>query len=67
MPRLASITNAAVSVDTSGDTIRRWIRRGLIHEYRLGTKLIRVDLDEIEALAQQSKTKRGGDHDDIAT
>lgn len=58
MPRLASITNAAVSVDTSGDTIRRWIRRGLIHEYRLGSKLIRVDLDEIEQLVQESKTTR---------
>jgi excisionase family DNA binding protein len=58
VPRLASITAAGAQVDASRDTIYRWLRAGKITEYRLGSKLIRVDLDEIEQLVQESKTTR---------
>jgi excisionase family DNA binding protein len=44
MSRLVSINDAA---DHLGMTIRRWIAKGKITGYRIGPKLIRVDLDEI--------------------
>ncbi len=33
----------------SDDTLRRWIARGKIRSYRLGIKLLRVRLSEVEA------------------
>ena len=60
LPRLASITNAAASVDASQQTIRRWIARGLIHEYRLGPKTTRVDLDELEKWVRVGWERRRG-------
>ena len=43
-------------------TIRRWIRDGLISSYRVGAKLIMVDLDEIDArmVRQVSSPARPG-------
>ncbi|MDQ1305876.1 MAG: hypothetical protein QG671_1708, partial [Actinomycetota bacterium] len=32
------------------DTIRRWISNGRITGYRMGPRLIRVDLDELAAM-----------------
>ena len=48
--RLESIANAAEHVDVSTKTIRRYIAAGLITGYRAGPRLIRVDLDELEAM-----------------
>ncbi len=47
--RLASITEAAEYVGCSKDTIRRMIVGGDLPGYRLGSKLLRVDLDDLDA------------------
>ncbi len=39
--------------DVDPVTIRRWIASGLIHGYRMGDRLVKVDLNEIEAKAIQ--------------
>jgi excisionase family DNA binding protein len=48
MGKMVSIA-AAEHYDVSRQTVRRWIARGKIHAYRVEPRLIRVDLDEIEA------------------
>jgi excisionase family DNA binding protein len=47
--RLSSINGAAESANVSTKTIRRWIAEGRITGYRVGPRLIKVDLDELEA------------------
>ena len=49
--RLASVDEAAERYDVSKYTVRRWITTGLITGYRVGGRLVKVDLDEIEAKA----------------
>ena len=49
MAKMVFIAAAAEHYGVSRQTIRRWISRGKIHAYRVGPRLIRVDLDEIEA------------------
>ena len=49
MPKKVSIAAAADHYDVSQQTVRRWISSGKIHAYRVEPRLIRVDLDEIEA------------------
>jgi excisionase family DNA binding protein len=49
MPKMVSIAAAADHYGVWHQTVRRWISRGKIHAYRVEPRLIRVDLDEIEA------------------
>ena len=49
MPKMVSIAAAADHYDVSQQTVRRWIASGKITAYRVGPRLIRLDLDEIEA------------------
>lgn len=51
-PRLDSLNNAADFAGVSTKTIRRWISDGRITGYRMGPRLIRVDLDELAAMLQ---------------
>lgn len=48
--RLDSIQNAAAEAGVHPGTIRRWISQGRITGYRMGPRLIRVDLDEITGM-----------------
>lgn len=48
--RYASIDDAAAYVGLNPRTIRRWIAAGRLPGYRLG-RLVRVDLNELDALA----------------
>jgi hypothetical protein len=48
-PRYASVQAVAEMYDVDPVTVRRWISAGLIRGYRIGDRLIKVDLDEIEA------------------
>ena len=50
--RLDSLNNAADFAGVSTKTIRRWISDGRITGYRMGPRLIRVDLDELAAMLQ---------------
>lgn len=47
--KLVSIAVAAETADVCDKTIRRWISEGRINGYRVGARLIKVDLDELEA------------------
>lgn len=51
--RFASVQAAATMLDVDPITVRRWIASGLIHGYRIGDRLIKVDLDEIDAKVVQ--------------
>lgn len=48
--RLDTIKSAAEYAGVSTKTIRRWIAEGRLCAYRLGPKLIKVDLDQLEAM-----------------
>jgi excisionase family DNA binding protein len=54
--RPASIKAAATHGGVSTDTIRRRIASGELRAWRHGTKLIRVDLDDVEQLFRQVPT-----------
>jgi excisionase family DNA binding protein len=48
--RYGSLALGAEMLGVSERTIRRMIAAGLIKGFKVGLKLVRVDLDEIEAL-----------------
>lgn len=58
--RLAKISDAAELASCSVVTIRRRIADGSLPAYRLGPRLLRVDLDELEAALRRVPTARGG-------
>jgi len=47
--RLAPIGRAATYADCAPRTIRRMISRGELTGYRLGPRMLRVDLNELDA------------------
>jgi excisionase family DNA binding protein len=49
--RYASVRKAAEAFDVNPRTIHKWICDGLISSYRVGHRLIKVDLDEVERRA----------------
>jgi excisionase family DNA binding protein len=57
--RFASVQDAARDYDVDPKTVRRWIASGLIHGYRVGDRLIKVDLDEIDAQVVQEVPAAG--------
>lgn len=48
--RLTTIANAAVLADCAPRTIRRYIAAGRLTGFRMGPRMIRVDLDELDGL-----------------
>lgn len=50
--RWASLDAAASHLNCSPRTLRRMIARGEITGYRVGARMLRVDLEELDALAQ---------------
>jgi excisionase family DNA binding protein len=51
--RLGRITLAAEYLGVSDKTVRRMIASGRLTGYRVGNRIIRVDLDEVEALLRR--------------
>ena len=49
MPKMVSIAAAADHFDVSRQSVRRWIASSKVTAYRVEPRMIRVDLDEIEA------------------
>lgn len=45
--------------DVDYKTVRRWIASGLIHGYRMGDRLIKVDLNEVDAQVVQEVPAAG--------
>jgi excisionase family DNA binding protein len=46
---LVSLSAAAEYADVDPRTVRRWIASGRLTAYRVGPRLIKVDLNELEA------------------
>lgn len=57
---LVSINQAAAHVGVGPRTIRRRIADGSLTGYRMGTRLIRVDLNEVEGLLRPIPAAGGG-------
>ncbi|WP_100522674.1 helix-turn-helix domain-containing protein [Mycobacteroides abscessus] len=50
MSKLHSLQDAATSLGVCTKTIRRWIADGRLPAYRVGPRLIKVDLSDVNAL-----------------
>lgn len=50
--RFVTQQTAAESLDVSVKTVRRWIAEGTLTGYRVGGRIIRVDAEEVAALAR---------------
>jgi excisionase family DNA binding protein len=53
--RYVKIDDAAEYIDVHPVTIRKMITSGRIHGYRSGTRLLRVDLNELDAFLEDGK------------
>ena len=60
MRRLLSIEQAAEVLGVHPRTVRRYISRGILIGYRVGPRLVKVDLTDVEQLARPIPTA-GGD------
>jgi excisionase family DNA binding protein len=60
--RLESIQNAADYLGVNPKTIRRHIAAGRLTGYRAGPRLIRVDLNELDAMLRPIPTAGGQRH-----
>jgi len=58
--QLVTLTEAASYAGISTKTIRRRIADGSLAGYRMGPRLIRVDLNEVDALLRPIPSARGG-------
>lgn len=47
---------AAEDADVSTRTLRRWIAEGRLTGYRVGPRLVKIDLAELDALARPIPT-----------
>jgi excisionase family DNA binding protein len=62
MPQRRNLVSVQKGAEYSGlsyKTIRRYIANGQLTGYRIGKKLIRVDLDELDALLKPIPTASG--------
>lgn len=50
--RLASVAVAAAEADVCTRTIRRWVADGRLSAYRVGPRLIKIDLSELDRAVQ---------------
>lgn len=57
--RIASIAAAAEYAGVSTKTIRRYITAGRLAGYRVGPRLVRVNLAEVDALLRRIPTASG--------
>ncbi len=57
-PRLVPVPAAARHAQVSEKTVRNWFDQGLLTRYRLGVRLVRADLNEIDALARPERVDR---------
>jgi excisionase family DNA binding protein len=59
--RLASIAKGAAYADVSARTIRRRIADGSLRAYRVGPRLIKIDLSDLDRLARPIPAGDGTD------
>jgi excisionase family DNA binding protein len=58
--RLVSVAQAAAYADVNIRTVYRWIADGRLRGYRVGPKLIKVDLFDLDRLIQLVPTTGNG-------
>ena len=60
--RYASVQAVAAMFDVDPMTVRRWIASGLVHGYRIGDRLVKLDLDEVrgQGRAADPEHRRAG-------
>lgn len=56
--RLVGLATAAEYADVSVRTLRRYIAQGRLGGYRVGPRLVKVDLNEVDQLARPIPTMR---------
>ena len=56
--RLVGTTPAAEYADVSTKTVRRWIAEGRLTGYRVGPRLIKIDLNELDAMLRPMFTAK---------
>lgn len=56
IPRLGRLDTAATTLECSTKTVRRYIADGRLTGYRMGPRLIRVDMNEVDALLSRIPT-----------
>ncbi|MGH3538726.1 MAG: helix-turn-helix domain-containing protein [Pseudonocardiaceae bacterium] len=54
--RFGSIADAATYANISTRTVRRYIANGQLVGYRIGPRLVKVDLDEVDSLLRAIPT-----------
>ena len=54
--RLVGINQAAKYADVHPITIRRWISAGRVPAYRAGPRLLKIDLNELDAMLRPVAT-----------
>jgi excisionase family DNA binding protein len=59
----APLEQGAAHIGVSTKTLRRLIASGRVTGYRMGTRLIRVDLNELDNLLTEIPTAGGGARD----
>jgi excisionase family DNA binding protein len=57
--RLVGLATAAAYADVSTRTLRRYIAHGRLTGYRVGPRLVKIDLNELDELARPIPTARG--------
>jgi excisionase family DNA binding protein len=55
-PRYVSIAEAVAYAGVPNKTLRDWIRRGLLPGYRIGPRLLQVDLNDIDRMRRRIPT-----------
>ncbi|MFD7841363.1 helix-turn-helix domain-containing protein [Nocardia sp. NPDC059764] len=58
--QLISLRDAAALARVDIKTIRRWIDNGHLHAYRMGSRLVRVERNELLTIAKPIPAKRAG-------
>jgi excisionase family DNA binding protein len=59
--RLAGITEAAEYADVSARTVRRYVSDGRLTGFRVGPRLVKIDLDELDRIIRPIPAGGGGD------
>lgn len=54
--RLVGINQASEYADVNPKTIRRWVSAGHVPAYRVGPRLLKIDLNELDAMLRPIPT-----------
>jgi excisionase family DNA binding protein len=55
-PRYVPFGEAVAYANVSAGTMRDWIRRGLLPAYRIGPRLLQIDLNDVDQLRRPVPT-----------